>query len=139
MRACPYHYDGEICEHCKDFYSEGKKEVEVAKVAEEMKSGVRASPRESFSIKSLIFPAILTAVLVGLVTFICWMTVPGFLKPDVEVPFVDVKKGFRDDKEEFAVWFGWDNATKGLHLPINKVDVALRSDGKEYTNCIAER
>lgn len=131
MKTCPYHWDGNVCEDCLNYYTQEEK---LESKEPKPESVTDPEKKESLS-ESLIGGMILGAVIIGFVTFVCYLAVPGFLKPDKEVTFRGMR-GVIVGRGDCVIEYMLENKIEKTFIELDKINVVLRNDGKPHTTVL---
>lgn len=127
-KYCNEHYDP-TCEKCKASNPEDQNKI----VAEEKNE----KPKGKDGLGGLIGLCVTMLIIAGFAVFMGWIAVPGFLKPDQEVPLLEVGS-FVSQDGECLVRFRWKNRNEEEYIPLDRIGVALRDDGKPHTTVLLQ-
>lgn len=122
--------EGECCPLCN--CAELKKNTEKHLQIEALKN---EKPKDESNLSGLIGLCVGMLIFAGLVVFIGWQSVPGFLKPDKEVTFVSAGD-YLSGEGDCSIDFMWDDYPVHCYMPLYEINASLRSDGKPYTTLL---
>lgn len=140
MACCVCHThpneDGECCPLCN--CAALKKNTEKLLQVENSKNEKPKDVGKLSGLIGLIRLCVAMLIIAGMVVSAGWQTVPGFLKPDKEVPFVSAGDSSLWVIGNYSLDFIWGDHRVRNYISPYEIDVALRSDGKSCTTLLLE-